>query len=211
MGMDDGRKNGTSVVDTNAKVYGTESLVMSLLALVYRKPLNRGQYIVDASIHPDLPTGNTQAIVMIAAEAAIEKILGQAGGGPGSVIPSASTSASPQPTKIAEVTTAVASTGTGFESTPTPPSGSKSIVLPVPAPSNAEPNTAPSASSSSSGPAAVKPSGVAATGSPVPTASTVYMTATATSVVATTHYNIATVTVTAGALDGQSGRGRVYM
>ena len=202
MGMDDGRKNGTSVVDTNAKVYGTESLVMSLLALVYRKPLIRGQYIVDASIHPDLPTGNTQAIVMIAAEAAIEKILGQAGGGPGSVTPSASMSASPQPTKIAEVTTAVASTGTGFESTPTPPSGSKSIVLPVPAPSNAEPNTAPSASSSSSGPAAVKPSGVAATGSPVPTASTVYMTATATSVVATTHSNIATVTVTAGALDG---------
>ena len=156
---------------------------------------------------------------MIAAEAAIEKILGQAGGGPGSVTPSASMSASPQPTKIAAVTTVVADTtdfGSGFESTPTtPPSPaateSKSIVLPVPAPSSdAEPNSASlaSSSSSSSGPAAVKPSDVAATGSPVPTASTVYMTATATSVVATTHSNIATVTVTAGALDGQSGPGK---
>ncbi|GIJ99447.1 hypothetical protein Aspvir_001579 [Aspergillus viridinutans] len=66
MGTDDGRRNGTSVVDTNAKVYGTDNL-----------------YIVDASIHPDLPTGNTQAIVMIAAEAAVARILAQ-GSGPGS-------------------------------------------------------------------------------------------------------------------------------
>ncbi|PYH89493.1 cellobiose dehydrogenase, partial [Aspergillus ellipticus CBS 707.79] len=59
MGTDDGRvSNGTSVVDLNAKVYGTENL-----------------YVVDASIHPDLPTGNTQVIVQIAAEAAIAKII----------------------------------------------------------------------------------------------------------------------------------------
>ncbi|KAL4894435.1 cellobiose dehydrogenase [Aspergillus ambiguus] len=58
MGPDDGRHNGTSVVDTNTKVYGTENL-----------------HIVDASIHPDLPTGNTQAIVMVAAEAAVARIL----------------------------------------------------------------------------------------------------------------------------------------
>lgn len=59
MGPDD----GTSVVDTNTKVYGTDNL-----------------YIVDASIHPDLPTGNTQAIVMIAAEAAVARILAQGSG-----------------------------------------------------------------------------------------------------------------------------------
>ncbi|PYH41285.1 putative cellobiose dehydrogenase [Aspergillus saccharolyticus JOP 1030-1] len=61
IGTDDGRvNNGTSVVDLNTKVYGTENL-----------------YVVDASIHPDLPTGNTQAIVMIAAEAAVARIIAQ--------------------------------------------------------------------------------------------------------------------------------------
>ncbi|KAH7349824.1 cellobiose dehydrogenase [Plectosphaerella cucumerina] len=58
MGTDDGRANGTSVVDTDTKVYGMDNL-----------------FITDASIHPDLPTGNTQAIVMVAAEAAVAKIL----------------------------------------------------------------------------------------------------------------------------------------
>ncbi|KAJ5252158.1 hypothetical protein N7489_002568 [Penicillium chrysogenum] len=58
MGTDDGRKNGTSVVDTNAKVYGVDNL-----------------FIVDASIHPDLPTGNIQTAVMVVAEAAAVKIL----------------------------------------------------------------------------------------------------------------------------------------
>lgn len=58
MGTDDGRSNGTSVVDTDTKVYGTDNL-----------------FVVDASIHPDLPTGNTQAIIMIVAEHAAEKIV----------------------------------------------------------------------------------------------------------------------------------------
>ncbi|KAL1304900.1 hypothetical protein AAFC00_003818 [Neodothiora populina] len=63
MGTDDGRKNnGTSVVDLNTKVYGTDNL-----------------FVVDASFHPDLPTGNTQAIVMVAAEAAAAKILALGG------------------------------------------------------------------------------------------------------------------------------------
>lgn len=54
-----GTKNdGTAVVDTDTKVFGTENL-----------------FVVDASIHPDLPTGNTQAIVMVVAEKAVEKIL----------------------------------------------------------------------------------------------------------------------------------------
>lgn len=58
MGTDDGRKNGTSVVDLDTKVYGTNNL-----------------FVVDASIHPDLPTGNTQAIIMIVAEQAARKIV----------------------------------------------------------------------------------------------------------------------------------------
>ncbi|CAJ0544420.1 Ff.00g036070.m01.CDS01 [Fusarium sp. VM40] len=58
MGADDGRKGGSSVVDTNTKVYGMDNL-----------------FITDASIHPDLPTGNIQTIVMVAAEAAVAKIL----------------------------------------------------------------------------------------------------------------------------------------
>ncbi|KAF2088675.1 hypothetical protein K490DRAFT_23427, partial [Saccharata proteae CBS 121410] len=58
MGTDSGLKNGSAVVDTNTKVYGTDNL-----------------FVVDASIHPDLPTGNTQAIVMIAAEQAAKKII----------------------------------------------------------------------------------------------------------------------------------------
>ncbi|KAH6880016.1 hypothetical protein B0T10DRAFT_565794 [Thelonectria olida] len=61
MGTDDGRKGGTSVVDTNTKVYGMDNL-----------------FISDASIHPDLPSGNSQAIVMVVAEAAVAKILAYA-------------------------------------------------------------------------------------------------------------------------------------
>lgn len=51
------------VVDTDTKVYGTDNL-----------------FVVDASIHPDLPTGNTQVAVMIVAEQAVAKILAAAGG-----------------------------------------------------------------------------------------------------------------------------------
>lgn len=58
MGEDDGTKDGNSVVDTNCKVYGTDNL-----------------FVVDAGMHPDLPTGNTQAIVMVAAEKAVERII----------------------------------------------------------------------------------------------------------------------------------------
>lgn len=51
------------VVDTDAKVYGTDNL-----------------FVVDASIHADLPTGNTQAAVMVVAEHAVAKILALKGG-----------------------------------------------------------------------------------------------------------------------------------
>ena len=77
IGPDDGRlNNGTSVVDTNTKVYGTDNL-----------------FVVDASIHPDVPTGNTQAIIMVVAEQAAAKIAAYnvAGGASNS---SATTSAS---------------------------------------------------------------------------------------------------------------------
>ncbi|TLS31386.1 hypothetical protein PpBr36_02475 [Pyricularia pennisetigena] len=53
-----GEDSKTAVVDTNTKVYGTDNL-----------------HIVDASIHPDVPTGNTQAIVMVVAEEAADKII----------------------------------------------------------------------------------------------------------------------------------------
>ncbi len=58
IGTDDGRKGGEAVVDLDTKVYGTDNL-----------------FVVDASIHADLPTGNTQAIVMVVAEKAAQKIL----------------------------------------------------------------------------------------------------------------------------------------
>ncbi|KIY48341.1 FAD/NAD(P)-binding domain-containing protein [Fistulina hepatica ATCC 64428] len=50
--------DGTAVVDTNTKVFGTDNL-----------------FVVDASMHPNLPTGNTQATVMVAAEKAAEKLI----------------------------------------------------------------------------------------------------------------------------------------
>jgi len=59
-----GSNDGNAVVDTDTKVYGTDNL-----------------YIVDASMHPDLPTGNTQAIVMVAAEHAADRILAASGNG----------------------------------------------------------------------------------------------------------------------------------
>lgn len=58
IGTDDGRYGGNAVVDTDTKVYGTDNL-----------------FVVDASIHADMPTGNTQAIVMVVAEKAAQKIL----------------------------------------------------------------------------------------------------------------------------------------
>ncbi|KIY49887.1 FAD/NAD(P)-binding domain-containing protein [Fistulina hepatica ATCC 64428] len=50
------------VVDENTKVYGMDNL-----------------YIVDASIHPTPPTGNSQAITMVVAEHAVKKIIAQSG------------------------------------------------------------------------------------------------------------------------------------
>ena len=57
MGTDDGRAGGSSVVDTNAKVYGTDNL-----------------FVVDASVFPGMVTGNPSAAIVILAERAFERI-----------------------------------------------------------------------------------------------------------------------------------------
>ncbi|CZR65777.1 probable cellobiose dehydrogenase [Phialocephala subalpina] len=59
IGVDDGRHlNGTAVVDLNAKVYGTDNI-----------------FVVDASIHPGMPSTNPSALIVVAAEHASELIL----------------------------------------------------------------------------------------------------------------------------------------
>ncbi|PBP21408.1 GMC oxidoreductase [Diplocarpon rosae] len=76
-----GEKNdGTAVVDTNTKVFGTDNI-----------------FVVDGSIHPDLPTGNTQAIVMVVAEHAAAKIIALGASSNGTTIATPSTSAPAYP------------------------------------------------------------------------------------------------------------------
>lgn len=59
MGTDSGLVNdGTSVVDLNTRVYGTDNL-----------------YVVDASIFPGMVTTNPSALIVAVAEKAAEKIL----------------------------------------------------------------------------------------------------------------------------------------
>ncbi|EYE91315.1 putative cellobiose dehydrogenase [Aspergillus ruber CBS 135680] len=212
MGTDDGRKNGSSVVDTSAKVYGTENL-----------------YIVDASIHPDLPTGNTQAIVMIAAEAAVEKIVGSASQGISGAASSVVLSASAQPTVIAAATSTVdavttsvvdeTQTTTKIESAVGPSDVATGVPGAPPAPSDAAPvhsdSAAPSDNQNVNAPVPVRtptPSDASAEGQsekPSQVASTIYMTATATAtathtnIVTLTHSSVSTVTVTAGQAQGQ--------
>lgn len=94
MGLDDGRSNGTAVVDLNTKVYGTDNL-----------------FVVDASIHPDLPTGNTQAIIMITAEHAAEKIAAFEVSSSGSGSGSATTPGVSTPTPVATSTPVATPTG----------------------------------------------------------------------------------------------------
>jgi cellobiose dehydrogenase (acceptor) len=111
------------VVDTNTKVYGTDNL-----------------FVVDASIHPDLPTGNTQAIIMVAAEAAAAKIL--ALGGSNATAPS-----TPATSAAAEATSAAAipsSTGSPVISSAAPVSTAP-VATSAPAASSPAASAAPSA------------------------------------------------------------------
>lgn len=68
--------DGTSVVDASTlKVWGTDNI-----------------YVVDGSIHPDLPTGNSQAIIMVVAERAASVILDGASSSSSSTSSSSSSS-----------------------------------------------------------------------------------------------------------------------
>jgi cellobiose dehydrogenase (acceptor) len=58
LGTDSGLKGGTSVVDKNAKVYGTDNI-----------------FVVDASIFPGMVTTNPSALIVTASEHASTKIL----------------------------------------------------------------------------------------------------------------------------------------
>lgn len=58
IGTDSGVTGGTSVVDTNTKVYGTDNM-----------------FIVDASIFPGMPSENPSAAIVVAAERAAQLIL----------------------------------------------------------------------------------------------------------------------------------------
>lgn len=58
MGLDSGLKNGTAVVDTDTKVYGTDNL-----------------FVVDAAVFPGMVTTNPSALIVSVAEKASEKIL----------------------------------------------------------------------------------------------------------------------------------------
>ena len=59
MGTDDGRlADGTAVVDTNTKIYGTDNM-----------------FVVDASIWPGMPSTNPSALIVTAAERASDLIL----------------------------------------------------------------------------------------------------------------------------------------
>ena len=51
LGTDSGLTGGTSVVDTNTKVYGTDNM-----------------FVVDASIFPGMPSTNPSALIVVAAE-----------------------------------------------------------------------------------------------------------------------------------------------
>lgn len=105
MSEEDGRKGGDGVVDLNTKVYGTDNL-----------------FVVDASFHPDLPTGNTQAIVMVAAEAAAKKVLAvKVSGGDDTPTPSSTISATSASSAVSS--TAVATSSAAVTSAP----GSASI------------------------------------------------------------------------------------
>ncbi|KAJ4344127.1 hypothetical protein N0V95_006331 [Ascochyta clinopodiicola] len=116
------------VVDTDTKVYGTDNL-----------------FVVDASIHPDLPTGNTQAIVMVAAEAAAARIL--ALGGSNATTPT--TPASSATSAVTEATSiAVIPSGTGSPAVSSAaPIGTGSPVVPSASPVASSPaESAPAAS-----------------------------------------------------------------
>ena len=139
------------VVDTDTKVYGTDNL-----------------FVVDASIHPDLPTGNTQAIIMVAAEAAADRIL--ALGGSNAVAPT--TPPSSTVSAVAEATSAGASMAPEASSVAAIPIGTASPVVPSASPIASLP-AAPSAPAASA-PAESSPATAPVESSPASTVAEAY-------------------------------------
>jgi cellobiose dehydrogenase (acceptor) len=147
------------VVDTDTKVYGTDNL-----------------FVVDASIHPDMPTGNTQAIVMVAAEAAAARILALGGSPTNGTTPTA-----PKPSSVAPVVTSAAPISTGSPAAPTAApvesaSASESaapIASESPVESAAPVASSPAESSTPSAPAESSPAATSPA-APAPTAAGAY-------------------------------------
>jgi cellobiose dehydrogenase (acceptor) len=132
MGVDSGLENGTSVVDTNTKVYGMDNL-----------------FVVDASIFPEMVTTNPSALIVSVAEHAVEKILalGASSNGNTTVIPEVSapignTTTSAQPTAPLSSAIQLESTTSASNNTTAAVPSSTSLVQ--------EPATATSASASAS-------------------------------------------------------------
>ncbi|RYN90517.1 Cellobiose dehydrogenase [Alternaria tenuissima] len=140
------------VVDTDTKVYGTDNL-----------------FVVDASIHPDLPTGNTQAIVMVAAEAAAARILALGDSPASGTAPTASTtpeatpeaasSSVPAATPVAPAASSAAPVGTGSPAAPSaaPVESAAPIESAAPAESASPVASSPAGSSTPSAPAESAP------------------------------------------------------
>ncbi|KAJ4415376.1 hypothetical protein N0V82_007371 [Gnomoniopsis sp. IMI 355080] len=93
--------DGTSVVDASTlKVWGTDNI-----------------YVVDGSIHPDLPTGNSQAIIMVAAEKATSIILNGASSSSSTTTTSSSSGSSGSSSSTGATTTnASSSSASGSKS-----------------------------------------------------------------------------------------------
>lgn len=145
------------VVDTDAKVYGTDNL-----------------FVVDASIHPDLPTGNTQAIVMVVAEKAVERILALKGGkAPSASSATGTGNAQPVESKVPTATVAPSSakataSSTSVASQSTPAASSAQVAQTSAASSAVKPSATSSAAAQSTPaqPTPAQPSQAAETAAP---------------------------------------------
>lgn len=142
MGVDSGLENGTSVVDTNTKVYGMDNL-----------------FVVDASIFPEMITTNPSALIVSVAEHAVEKILALGSTGNSTVIPEVSsgtnsTTSAAKPT--VPLSTAPVST---IQPESTAPAGNSTIAA---TPSSTRPASQPADSTSASEPEATSASATTA-------------------------------------------------
>ncbi|USP79449.1 carbohydrate-binding module family 1 protein [Curvularia clavata] len=132
------------VVDTDTKVYGTDNL-----------------FVVDASIHPDLPTGNTQAIVMVAAEAAAARILKLSGTPSKPSTPVASGEASPASSSAAPAAASSSAAPAASSAAPAPSSAAPTAVpveTPAPTPTQSSTPSAPAESAPAAKPTSAQPS-----------------------------------------------------